>query len=137
MTPLFGHFRHVYLHCTIWPPLLMLHSRLQICTSPASSSPPDSLKVLQWNAGGLRARSTELLHFLSSHPPVDLTTSRNPILIHLPHSGFSALRSDRTHSRFGILSPDAIHDSGGAVTFVRQDLSSSELSTSSLSSLDP
>ena len=37
----------------------------------ASSLPPDSLMVLQWNAGGLRARSTELLHFLSSHP-VDL-----------------------------------------------------------------
>ena len=33
--------------------------------------PPDSLRVLQWNAGGLQARSTELLHFLSSHP-VDL-----------------------------------------------------------------
>ena len=31
-----------------------------------SSAPPDSLRVLQWNAGGLRARSTELLHFLSS-----------------------------------------------------------------------
>ena len=38
---------------------------------PASSPPPDSLRVLQWNAGGLRARTTELLHFLSSHP-VDL-----------------------------------------------------------------
>ena len=33
--------------------------------------PPDSLRVLQWNAGVLRARSTEQLHFLSSHP-VDL-----------------------------------------------------------------
>ena len=32
---------------------------------------PDSLRALQWNAGGLRARSTELLHFISSHP-VDL-----------------------------------------------------------------
>ena len=29
---------------------------------------PDSLRVLQWNAGGLRPRSTELLHFISSHP---------------------------------------------------------------------
>ena len=28
---------------------------------------PDSLRVLQWNAGGLRARSTEVLHFISSH----------------------------------------------------------------------
>ena len=32
-------------------------------TPPASSPPPESLRVLQWNAGGLRARSTELLHF--------------------------------------------------------------------------
>ena len=40
-------------------------------TPPVSSPPPDYLKVLQWNAGGLRARSTKLLHFLSFHP-VDL-----------------------------------------------------------------
>ena len=75
------------------PPLLMLHSRptlvskpliphllilyllplpppttvpcfwLFFCTS-CLLSPPDSLRVFQWNAGGLRARSTELLHFL-------------------------------------------------------------------------
>ena len=35
---------------------------------PASSSLLDSLRNLQWNAGGVRARSTELLHSLSSHP---------------------------------------------------------------------
>ena len=46
-----------------------------------------SLRVLQWNAGGLRPRRTELLHFLSSHP-VDQSASRNPILTHLPLSGF-------------------------------------------------
>ena len=28
---------------------------------------PDSLRVFQWNAGGLRARSTEVLHFIWSH----------------------------------------------------------------------
>ena len=32
---------------------------------------PNSLRVLQWNAGGFQAMSTELLHFISSHP-VDL-----------------------------------------------------------------
>ena len=52
-------------------------------------------------------------------------------------AGFSALRSDRTHSRSGILSPDATHASGGVVIFVRQGLFFSELFTSSLSSLDP
>ena len=51
--------------------------------------------------------------------------------------GFSTLRSDCTHSRSGILSRDATHASGGAIIFVRQGLSVSELSASSLSSLDP
>ena len=51
--------------------------------------------------------------------------------------GFSALHSDHTHSRSGILSPDDTHASGGVVIFVRQGLSFSELSTSSLSSFDP
>ena len=29
---------------------------------------PDFLRFLQWNVGGLRARSTKPLHFISSHP---------------------------------------------------------------------
>ena len=69
-------------------------------------SPPDSLRVLQWNAGGLRARSTELLHFLSAHP-VDLICIQESNLNSSSSfwiSRFSALRSDRTHSRSGILS---------------------------------
>ena len=104
-----------------------------------ASTPPDSLRVLQWNAGGLRARNTELLHFLSSHP-VDLIciqeSNLNPSSsFRIP--GFSALCSDRTHSRSGILSSDTKHCSGGDVIFVRQVLSFSELSTSSLSLLDP
>ena len=104
---------------------------------PASSPPPDSLRVLQWNAGGLRARSTELLHFLLSHP-VDLICIQESNLkssssFRIP--GFSALRSDRTHSRSGILSPDATHARSGIVNFVRQGLSFSELSTTSLCSI--
>ena len=166
---LLGLLQHVYLHCTIWPPsanaALSPHPRHQTsyppsahvisspsapsslslapgCLSaPLASSPstPDSLRVLQWNAGGLRARSTKLLHVLSSHP-VDLICIQESNLnssssFRIP--GFSALHSDRTHSRSGILSPDAMHTSSGIVTFVRQGLSFSELSTSSLSSLDP
>ena len=101
--------------------------------------PPDCLRVLQWNAGGLQARSTELLHFLSSHP-VDLICIQESNLkssssFRIP--GFSALRSDRTHSRSGILSCNVTHASGGVIIFVRQGLSFSKLSTSSLSSLDP
>ena len=108
-------------------------------TPPASSPPPDSLRVPQWNAGGLCARSTELLHFLSSHP-VDLICIQESNLNSSSSfriSGFSALHSDRTHSRSGILSSDATHASGSVVIFVRQGLSFSEFSTSSLPSLDP
>ena len=104
--------------------------------------PPDSFRVLQWNAGGLRARSTEQLHLLLSHSidhiciqESNLSTSSS---FRIP--GFSALRSHCTHSRSGILSPDATHASGGVIIFVKQGLSFSELSTplySSLSSLDP
>ena len=103
-----------------------------------SSLPPaSSLRVLQWNAGGLRARSTELFHFLSSHP-VDLIFIQESNLnssssFRIP--GFSALRSDRTHSWSDIRSSNARHASG-VVIFVRKGLSFSELSTSSLSSLD-
>ena len=79
-----------------------------------------------------------LNYFTFFHPILStLSAFRNPILTHLPLSGFSVLRSDRTHSRSGILSSDATHASGGVVIFVRQGLSFSELSTSSLSSLDP
>ena len=108
-------------------------------TPPASSPLPDSLRVLQWNAGGLRARSTELLPFLSSHP-VNLICIQESNLdssssFRIP--GFSALRSDRTHSRSGILSPNTTHASGGVIIFVRQGLSFSELSISSISLFDP
>ena len=100
---------------------------------------PGSLRVLQLNAGGLRARSTELLHFLSSHP-VDLICIQESNLnsfssFRIP--GFSALRSDRIHTRSGILSREATHASGGVIIFVKQGLSFFELSTSFLSSLDP
>ena len=98
-----------------------------------------SLRVLQWNAGGLRARSTKLLHFISSHP-VDLICIQESNLnlsSSFRISGFSALRSDGTHSRSGIFSTDVTDASGGVIIFVRQGLSFSELSTSSLTSLDP
>ena len=68
-------------------------------TPPASSPPPDSLRVLQWNAGGLQSTSTEILHFLSCHP-VDLICIQESNLNSSSSfriSGFSALRSDCTH----------------------------------------
>ena len=100
---------------------------------------PNSLRVFQWNTGSLRARSTKLLHFISSHP-VDLIYIQESNLnlsssFQIP--GFSALRSHGTHSRFGIFSTDVADASGGVIIFVKQGLSFSELSTSSLSSPDP
>ena len=100
---------------------------------------PNSLRVFQWNAGGLQARRTKLLHFISSHP-VDLIYIQESDLnlsssFQIP--GFSALQSHGTHSRFGVFSIDVTDASGGVIIFVKQGLSFSELSTSSLSSLDP
>ena len=93
---LLGLLQLVYLHCSIWPPfadaalafkplilfpptsyLLPLHPQHHLMLLAVSlylllSLPlPNSLRVLQWNAGGLRARSIEMLHFISSHP-IDL-----------------------------------------------------------------
>ena len=68
--------------------------------------------------------------------PLTLFVSRNLTLIYLPFSGFSALRSNGTHSRFGMFSIDVTDASGSVIIFVRQGLSFYELSTSSLSSLN-
>ena len=81
----------------------------------------------------------ELLNFISSHP-VDLICIQESNLnfsssFRIP--GFSALHSHCTHSQSGLLFPDATHASNGVITFIRQGLSFSELSTSSLSLLDP
>ena len=99
----------------------------------------NSLRVLQWNAGGLRARSTKLLHFLSSHP-VDLIYIQESNLnlsssFRIPR--FSALQFHGIHSRSGIFSTDVADASGGVIIFVKQCLFFSELSTSSLSLLGP
>ena len=109
------------LHASHLPILYLLPPPLAcVCSfTPPVSSPPDSLRVLQWKAGDLRARSTELHHFLSSHP-VDLICIQESNLNSSSSfriSGFSALRSDRTHSRSGILSHDATH---AVIIFVRQ-----------------
>ena len=83
---------------------------------------PNSLRFLQWNAGGLQARSTKLVHFISSHP-VDLICIQESNLnlfsfFRIP--GFSALQSDGTNSRSGIFSTDVTEASGGVIIIVRQ-----------------
>ena len=99
----------------------------------------NSLRVLQWNAGGLRARSTKLIHFISSHL-VDLICIQESNLnlsssFRIP--GFSALQSHGTHSQSGTFSTNVADASGGVIIFVKHGLFFSELSTSSLSLLGP
>ena len=100
---------------------------------------PYFLRVVEWNAGGLQARSTKLLHFILSHP-VDLVYIQESNFnfsssFRIP--GFSALQSHGTHSRSGIFSTDVADASSGIIIFVKQCLSFSKLSISSLSSLGP
>ena len=165
---LLGLLQLVYLHCSIWPSsanaalalhphvqtsypfpptlyLLPLHPHHRLMLLDVSlylllSLPlHNSLRVLQWNAGGLRARSTKLIHFILSHP-VDLIYIQESNLnlsssFRIP--GFSALRSHGTHSRSGIFSTGVTDASGGVIIFIKQSLFFSELSTSSLSLLNP
>ena len=79
---------------------------------------PNSLKVLQWNAGGLRARSTKLLHFILSHPVdrISIQESNLNLSSSFRIPGFSALRSNGTHSRSGNFSTD-VADPSGASSF--------------------
>ena len=126
----------------LFPPTLYLlplhpHHRLELL---AVSLPlPNSLRVFQWNAGGLQARSTKLLHFISFHPVdfIYIQESNLNLSSSFQIPGFFALRSHGTHSRSGIFSTDVAYASGGVIIFVKHGLSFSELSTSSLSSLDP
>ena len=130
----------------LFPPTLYLlplhphHLLMFLAVSLLLSVPlPNSLRVLQWNAGDLQTKSTKLLHFISSHP-VDLIYIQESNLnlsssFQIP--GFSALQSHGTHSRSGIFSTDIADASGGVIIFVKQGLSCSELSTSSLPLLNP
>ena len=63
--------------------------------------------------------STELLHFISSHP-IDLICIQESNLnlsSYFRISGFSALRSDRSHSRSDIFCTDVTDTSGGVSNF--------------------
>ena len=128
---------------TLYLLALHLHHRLMLLAVSLylllSLPLPNSLRVFQWNSGGLQARSTKLLHFILSHS-VDLICIQESDLnlsssFQIP--GFSALRSHGTHSRSGIFSTDVTDASGGVIIFVRQGLSFSELCISSLFSLGP
>ena len=100
-------------------PLHLYHRRMILAVSLRLLLPLLSLRILQWNAGGLRARNTELLHFISSHP-VDFICNRESNINLYSSFRIPALRSDRTHSRSGIFSTAVTHASGGVITLVSQ-----------------
>ena len=84
----------------------------------------NSLRILQWNAGDFLARSTKLQHFISSHlvSLICIQKSNFNLSSSFRIPGFSALRSDGTHSRPGVFSTDIIDASGGVIIFVRKGL---------------
>ena len=106
---------------------------------PSFHSSPELLTPLGFLNGMLEvSESGALNHYtsISSHPVdvVCIQKSNFNSFSSFRIPGFSAQRSDPTHSRSGILSPDGKHASGGVVfIFIRKDLSFSEFSTSSLS----
>ena len=104
--------RHVYLHCAIWPPLLMLHSHVTLVSKPPILllpilhslhdrllllavllhllPPPLPLTLSGFFNGMLEVSVPGALNYFTfSHPILStLSASRNPILTHLPLSGF-------------------------------------------------
>ena len=149
----------------IWPSLLTQHTRPTLAFKPFVSLPPTfyllpmhshhrlmlqavflhlllplcpltPLGFFNRMQGGLRAGALNLNAFFCLIP---LTLFVSMILTLISFLFLDSLLCNliATHSRFGIFSPDATLASGGVIIFVRQGLSFSELSTSSLSLLDP
>ena len=117
----------------------------QYTTSPLTqssfhpSSPSrNNLRILQWNANGIRPRRTELLHFLS-HNQYDLIFIQESHLFSdstFPISGYKTLQKNRSMTRRGTTNCTG-NLGGGVLILVKTGLSYTSLSTQSLSSLDP
>ena len=121
----------------LFPPTTVPFSQMSFCASCLLS--PQTLS--EFFNGMLEVFEPGALNYSTFFRPTLLTlsASRNPILTPLPHSKYldCLLCSDHTHSQSGILSSDTTHASGDVVIYIRQGLSFSEVSTSSLSLLDP
>ena len=127
------------------PPLLVLHFRPTLVPKPLIPHlpilylllPPHHRPLLlavllrlvppllpltfsEFSNGMLEVFEPGALNYFTFSCPIlsTFSASRNPILTHLPLYGFSALRSDRTHSRSGILCRDVTHASGGVSSFL-------------------
>ena len=115
------------------PFLVMQHFRLTLAFKPLTPFLP-ILYLLSLAPGCLSTPPTSFSPLTPSDFSIQKSNFNSSSSFRIP--GFSALRSDHTHSRSGILSPNDTHASGGVIVLVRQGLSS-EYSTSSLLSLNP
>ena len=102
--------------------------------------PPQNLRIVQWNAGGLSpSRRAELIVFFSNNQ-YDLILFQETHLFatkkfQIP--GYSTLRMDRTFARQGPVFSGGHNTSGGVLPFIHSDLAFSPVSVPSLSSQDP
>ena len=101
--------------------------------------PPQNLRILQWNAGGLSpSRRAELIAFLFNNQ-YDLILQETHLSatkkFQIP--GYSTLRTDRTFARQDPVSFGGHNTGGGVLTLIHSDLTISPVSVSSLSFQDP
>ena len=103
-----------------------------------SSPSQNNLRILQWNANGIRPRRTELIQFLSQNR-YDLIFVQESHLssdssFRMP--GYKTLHKNRSMTRRGTtISTENLR--GGVLILVKNGLTYTSLSTQSLSSLDP
>ena len=105
-----------------------------------NSRPPQNLRILQWNAGGLSpSRRAELIVFFSynQHDLILLQETHLSATKKFQIPGYSTLRTDRTFARQGPVSSGGHNTSGGVLTLIYSDLAFSPVSVSSLSSQGP
>ena len=103
-----------------------------------SSPSRNNLRILQWNANGIRPRRTELIQFLS-HNQYDLIFIQESHLssdstFRIP--GYKTLQKNRSMTRRGTTNSTE-NLKGGVLILVKNGLTYTSLSTQYLSSLDP
>ena len=103
-----------------------------------SSPSRNNLRILQWNANGIRPRRTELIQFFSQNQ-YNLTFVQESHLssdstFRIP--GYKTLQKNRSMTRRGTTISTG-NLGGGVLILVKNGLTYTSLSTQSLSSLDP
>ena len=122
------------------PPPQTQHTISLLKQSSFHPSPPtrNNLRILQWNANGIRPRRTELIQFLSLNQYnlilVEESLLSSDSIFHIP--GYKTLQKNRFITRRGTTISTGNLGSG-VLILVKNGLTYTSLSTQSLSSLDP